>query len=200
MGGRAPSCASAYASPVTLPWLPPGAELETDLAPASWIVERLRPWDRDGVRVWSFLPDTFEAYARSIRPVRRARGPLFRGAGARWPAVAAFRWDEELERTPRVRVPNRSYFLIRGSLVSACAFPVGGAGLTPNLWHPDDRAWCVATEIDGYSTYVAGSRDTIDDVLDAPDLEAVEVRPETHLDVGPLLPRWRPRFPEHRPG
>jgi hypothetical protein len=276
-----------------LDWLPPGADLQQDVSSADWVVERLRSWDDEGARVWSFLPDTFDAYARVLHPPRSTGSRS--GLPATWRALAARRgvplapdvsfaevlgaehaddaafaeiapldgelpgevclalrstlarrtserdrcwfwvWDgsgllwsyahttltarsdvdtarprpvdpagrgrdELLERTARVRIDHRSYFLIGGPLVAACGFLVGGwAPLTPNLWYPDDRAWCVATEIEGYSTYVGGSSETIEDVLDAPDLEAVEVRPETHLDVGPYLPRWRPRYPEHPP-
>jgi hypothetical protein len=37
---------------------------------------------------------------------------------------------------------------------------IGACG--PSIWWPDDRAWCVATEIDFRWTYVAGSRELVD--------------------------------------
>ncbi len=40
----------------------------------------------------------------------------------------------------------------------------------------------MATEIDGYLTYVGGSRAAVDAVLAAPALDAVEVQPSTPLD------------------
>lgn len=43
----------------------------------------------------------------------------------------------------------------------------------PNYWWPDDRAWIVATEIDGFSTYVGGSQECVDAVLNSPHLEAL---------------------------
>ena len=45
-------------------WLPPDVELMTGTAEADWVVSALRPWDEDGVRVGSFMPDVFEACAR----------------------------------------------------------------------------------------------------------------------------------------
>jgi hypothetical protein len=51
-----------------------------------------------------------------------------------------------------------------------------------SLWWPHDRAWLVATEIDGYLTYVGGSRGAIDAILVDPTLDAVAVRPSTGLD------------------
>jgi hypothetical protein len=41
----------------------------------------------------------------------------------------------------------------------------------------------VATEIDGYLTFVGGNRAAVDAVLAAPALDAVEVRPSTPLDT-----------------
>ena len=43
----------------------------------------------------------------------------------------------------------------------------------PNYLWPADRAWIVATEIDGFSTYVGGSRPCIEKVLASPLLEAL---------------------------
>jgi hypothetical protein len=45
-------------------WLPSDVELMTDTSEADWVVSALRPWDEDGVRVGSFMPDVFEAYTR----------------------------------------------------------------------------------------------------------------------------------------
>jgi hypothetical protein len=43
---------------------------------------------------------------------------------------------------------------------------------SPNLWWPDDRSWCVATEVDFSWTYVGGSHALIERVLADPALEA----------------------------
>ena len=45
-----------------------------------------------------------------------------------------------------------------------------------NLWWPEDRDWCVHTEIDFNTTYVAGSQDLIDAVLES-NPEAYQVEP-----------------------
>jgi hypothetical protein len=52
-----------------------------------------------------------------------------------------------------------------------------GGHQSPNVWRPDDRAWCVSTEIDLAWTYVGGSRTAIDDVLSEPRLEALRASP-----------------------
>jgi hypothetical protein len=43
----------------------------------------------------------------------------------------------------------------------------------PNLWWPDDRSWCVASEIDFPYTYVGGSSKLIEEILAHPLLEAL---------------------------
>jgi hypothetical protein len=43
----------------------------------------------------------------------------------------------------------------------------------PNLWWPDDRSWCVASEIDFPYTYVGGSQELIEEILADPSLEAL---------------------------
>jgi hypothetical protein len=43
----------------------------------------------------------------------------------------------------------------------------------PNLWWPDDHAWCVASEIDFPYTYVGGSQELIDAILEDPAIESL---------------------------
>ena len=47
----------------------------------------------------------------------------------------------------------------------------------PNLWWPDDRAWCVATEIDMQSSYIGGSQACVERLLGDDRLELYEVQP-----------------------
>jgi hypothetical protein len=64
--------------------------------------------------------------------------------------------------------PQRSYFLFTGPITKA-----GGWDDGPNIWWPDDRTWCVASEIDLQYTYVGGSKELIEEILKLPDLEAL---------------------------
>ena len=77
---------------------------------------------------------------------------------------------------PRLELPNRSYVLLEGSVADAGAVATFLRGQSPNLWWPQDRAWCVATEIDLAWTYVAGSAALVADVVAAPALEALPAR------------------------
>ncbi|HEY0870937.1 MAG TPA: hypothetical protein VGD55_11105 [Acidothermaceae bacterium] len=70
----------------------------------------------------------------------------------------------------RVELPQRNYVLFGGPLESApeighWATPDWFLPHSPNIFWPDDRSWCVASEIDLYCTYVGGSRAVIDELL-----------------------------------
>jgi hypothetical protein len=100
-------------------------------------------------------------------------------------------WEDPWERSfpgdvlaqPRVCLPGRNYVLLEGPLDA-----VGEIGVrihwrgeqhfephSPNLWWPDDRAWCVATDIDLDSTYVGGSAALVRDLLQDERFEALQV-------------------------
>jgi hypothetical protein len=68
----------------------------------------------------------------------------------------------------RVRLPGRNYLLFKGSIAQAHGWEDG-----PNLWWPEDRVWCVASEIDFPYSYVGGSTELIEEILRHPDLEAL---------------------------
>lgn len=262
-----------------LRWLPPGVELMNDVTPAAWVMQRLKPWAEDGVRLESFAPDGYEAYARVFhpagsRPGRRwadlaaerglalapditfaevsgigpqddpgldernpmpgelapetcdALGTILRAHSASdtgwfclWEGNGAF-WSrshdsrlpddahrEEIEReraeaeaqdrllaaTPRATAYRglRAYFLLRGPLEAACAFEIDGWYTSPNLWWPQDRAWIVVTEIEGYSTYVGGCSALIEDLVASTEIEAIGVGLDVRMDPEDRLPRWR---------
>lgn len=92
---------------------------------------------------------------------------------------------------PRLELPAREHFLLAGSLDDVAALAAGTAtadvspfrpgSRTPSLLWPDDRTWCVATEVDFDSTLVGGTRDLVDAVLADPVLEAVAVGPDDSL-------------------
>jgi hypothetical protein len=72
-----------------------------------------------------------------------------------------------------VMLPNREYLLYQGTVAQAAGWEDG-----PNLWWPDDRAWCVASEIDLTTTYVGGTIELIDAILGSRELEASRVTPD----------------------
>ena len=87
----------------------------------------------------------------------------------------------------RVRAPGRDYLLFRGPIDAIMAFITRDGpfwGHSPSIWWPEDRAWCVARDIDLFDTYVGGSRECIEAVLSNPDLEALLTTLDARLDLG----------------
>lgn len=83
----------------------------------------------------------------------------------------------------RVHLPARSYLFFEGPLEGANEFgassftPEDFTPQSPNLFWPEDRAWCVASEIDLSCTFVAGSNALAESLLTNPALEAWRVFP-----------------------
>ena len=79
---------------------------------------------------------------------------------------------------PAFEIPHRRLFLLTGpSTAVRQSLETPPWWQSPTLWWPDDRAWCVATEVDLMSTYVGGTRACIAELARHPDLEAVEIQP-----------------------
>lgn len=87
---------------------------------------------------------------------------------ARWPTVPTFSLPMD-----------RTLLLFEGTLSDTLLTFADPAWIyrSANLWWPDDKTWCVATEIDFKWSYVAGSSACIEDVLHDPRIEAVPVTP-----------------------
>jgi hypothetical protein len=99
-----------------------------------------------------------------------------------------------LDDGPRVELPGRNYALFVGPLAALPSLMDAQADHSPNLWWPDDRAWCVATEIDLAWTYVGGSAALISDVLANPRLESQPASPDDNHHRRP--PKWLGRAVE----
>jgi hypothetical protein len=110
--------------------------------------------------------------------------PAGRRAPTPQPVPPAF--PAEVLNGPKVHRPlDRGYLLFEG--------PVSAAGelghrigkrfwpQSPNLFWPQDHAWCVATEIDLYCTVVAGSEHLAQELVTDPRLEAWRVQPSDSI-------------------
>jgi len=95
------------------------------------------------------------------------------------------REEAALDAIPQIRLwshtGGRQYLLFRGPIDAACSFDTGHGWYVPSFWWPDDRTWAVVTDIDATSTYVCGARSTIDAILGAEDLEAMETSRDVPL-------------------
>lgn len=82
------------------------------------------------------------------------------------------------ETGSQIRLPGREYLLSSGPIEAATSF-----AHPPNVWWPDDRSWCVASEIDLLTTYVAGSASCVDRLINAPELEVMPVAVDDRVDA-----------------
>jgi hypothetical protein len=82
-----------------------------------------------------------------------------------------------------VAMPERPMVLLGGPLRAAgTAFSGQTWPPSASLWWPDDRSWCVATDIDLQSTYVGGSAEGIEAVLGDDRLESFAVSIDQTVD------------------
>lgn len=102
-------------------------------------------------------------------------------------------WRRGLPGAPthrRVQLPARDYLLITGPVEAGLALLPDERELA-DLWWPRDRAWFVYGDVDLSSTYVGGSAALVDELLAAPELEALPADPAdpTGVDLT-ALPDW----------
>ena len=95
-----------------------------------------------------------------------------------WDGFAGLR--SHVRTAPVVSLPHRNLFLLQGSLeeVGRTLTDVEWHYQSPNLWWPDDRAWCVATEVDFTWSYVGASLACIQQLLNDPELEVLTTHPD----------------------
>lgn len=78
------------------------------------------------------------------------------------------------------------YLLLSGPLEAVMDFHgwIGGMWFeqTPDIWWPEDRAWCVSSDVDTMDTCLGGSQACIEAVLDAPELEVLPAQLTTVLN------------------
>jgi hypothetical protein len=96
-------------------------------------------------------------------------------------------------RPPRLPMPNRNMILLHGPLAALpeVSFSEGWYRAqpenraifyrSPSLWWPDDRAWCVATDVDLRSTYIGAGADCVQALVHDDRLEVLPVDGEQKI-------------------
>jgi hypothetical protein len=87
------------------------------------------------------------------------------------------------ERGSIVSLPGRDYSLSCGDINAITSFYFGAHWQPANIWWPNDRAWCVASEIDLMATYVGGSSECIAELLASDELEVMHTSVDTRVDA-----------------
>lgn len=173
-------------------------DLQQDVSEAEWV-----DYNLDGVAtttVGSLVPTVFDAYARIAYPARNGMPQRTTPAKpvaawhvqlmsiievltrntttpndcwfAVWEGNTAL--DDIRVMAPTAEIAGYNYFLLRGPIERAT--DTLGGGLSPNLWWPNDHAWCVAQHFDFPGAYIGGSRDAVADLLALTDIESRQVR------------------------
>jgi hypothetical protein len=102
---------------------------------------------------------------------------------AAWSGYAGLR--DDVAQAPRFALPGREYHLLQGAATAATEVVEDSTdherSQRANLWWPDDRAWCVASEIDLDTTYVGCSAACRAKLVRLPDLEALAIDPTSGI-------------------
>jgi hypothetical protein len=133
---------------------------------------------------WDEKPDAGEPPVSVLNALVRVLGTVTPSTKRCWFGV----WEgyagvaEQWGDAPVFGLPERRMFLLSGVLSSAEHRVADALWYPrPSLWWPDDHAWCIATDVDLMTTYVAGGTDLIGRLLAAGDLEALEVTARQRL-------------------
>jgi hypothetical protein len=119
-----------------------------------------------------------ELLARFTSTPERCWFCLWEGYG--WPEL-----PRQGQGPPRVNLPHRDCILFSGPVDVATSFRSPPWSQPPTLWWPDDRAWCVASEIEGYSSCIAASGPCIEALVEDA-LELVVTSPDYEVDPSPF--------------
>lgn len=102
------------------------------------------------------------------------------------PRPAPAQWPLDRRHAARFELPGRVYHLFTGTVDDALRFGHWVArdvfqARSPNMFWPDDRRWCVASEVDFDSTLVAGRDELVNDLVHSDEVEAWPVDPHDSL-------------------
>jgi hypothetical protein len=129
--------------------------------------------------IWDYPPSTgrlpAEVTERLVAMLGRHTSTPQRCWFAVWEGFGglASRWRS----APRFELPHRGMLLLTGPVEAAAATLDADPWThqSASLWWPDDRAWCVGTDVDLMTTYVGASARCVEDLQNAPDLEILAV-------------------------
>lgn len=169
------------ATPVPVRWAEVAASQATIFHPAAEWGPTARAWSLPPHGSMWTRPPTIgsldEASAAQLAEILVAYTRATSFALAVWRGYGARRAPWTLSRPAfALSLPQREYEVVVGS-----ANELGLSVLEPhhyqsaNIWWPEDRSWCVVTEIDLMTSYIGGSRECIDRVVSAPALESLEI-------------------------
>ncbi len=133
--------------------------------------------------VYDFAPCAGSLPPELVEPLTAALTHYTTTPDRCWFAV----WDgfggtrADVRSAPAFHLLGRDYHLLTGPMGAVAESVLDPGGQSPNLWWPDDEAWCVATEIDLNTTYIGCSEACGDAILAATELEALRIDPSAGI-------------------
>lgn len=123
--------------------------------------------------VWDgwWRPDVLVAVEQSVPPAERAR---LVAEAREHHARQSQRWAALIGRSPCFEMPSRCMRLLGGPLAELAGF-YGEYADAPSIFWPEDRAWCVGSDVDLMSTYFGGSAAAVEALVCDAELEALEI-------------------------
>jgi hypothetical protein len=102
-----------------------------------------------------------------------------------WEGYAGLEAEHDVPRAARFEHKELAYLLFSGPITAArLSFVAPPAQQGPNIWWPDDRTWCVKSDIDLTSTYIGGGEACVESILHDSRIEAVRVNPSDPVAYG----------------
>jgi len=124
---------------------------------------------------WNLAPEQFAA----LMPILARHTTSADGWFLLWDGFGDLNDEVFNAGVPKVTHAMRDFFLLKGPLDSYAHF-----SNDPSYWWPDDRAWCLCTDTDFAWSYLAGSRECVNEVLATPIMDAIETKPENPAHSG----------------
>jgi hypothetical protein len=106
---------------------------------------------------------------------------LWEGYGDLMVGLAPTPGRQEVHRVtyPKVlELPDRNYLLYRAPLTAWRIFRNAEHDHVPDLWWPEDRSWCMATDTDFRWLYVGGTTECIAEIVASEVVEALPTTPD----------------------
>lgn len=141
----------------------------------------------DAVALARFLSDFTATSDRAVFAIWEGYGQFNAGAMSTLTpsGTESMGSPPEILAAERMLGLGRRYLLYAGPLSAIGSFFVDFWWDSPNLWWPEDRSWCVGTDIDLESTYVGGSAACIDALIACAQFEVMLTTPDApvYLDA-----------------
>ncbi len=133
-------------------------------SPSKWLTEGLVGFTNNHLLIVnSVIPTGFPTYARIIHPNSRwlsrpectALLNILQNTTCHFAIWTGY--NHQLPKSSKFKIPRGDeYSLYTGDITGVLAFH-NAIQQPPNIWWPEDKAWCIASDIDSHDTFIGAS-------------------------------------------